>query len=526
MAALLTISPFLAFLLFLLAILSSDSYNFTAHTQFSIREATIDDLQLAFQHNKLTSRQLVEFYLREIRRLNPILKGVLEVNPDALFHADKADQERKAKGAATALFSRSKLHGIPILVKDNIATKDKMNTTAGSFALLGSVVRRDAGVVRKLRKAGAIILGKATLSEWSYFRSDQAPAGWSARGGQGVNPYNLSVTPCSSSSGSAISVAANMVAVTLGTETDGSILCPSSWNSVVGIKPTVSLTSRAGVVPISPRQDTVGPICRTVADAVHVLDVIVGIDNNDNATIETSKYIPKAGYAQFLKRDGLKGKRIGIVRNPFFDFGNNTFLNQTFKQHFKTLRQEGAILVDHLEITNIEEILGNSSGEHTALVAEFKIFLNSYLKELVASPVRSLAEVIAFNNKNSKLEKVKEYGQGTFLKAESTKGIGDVEKAALLNLEKLAKNGFEKVMRKNKLDALVAAGGLATPYPLLPQVLATGGFPGIIVPAGYIDSVPFGVCFGGLRGSEPKLIEISYAFEQATKIRKSPSFKD
>nr|XP_048336250.1 probable amidase At4g34880 isoform X2 [Ziziphus jujuba var. spinosa] len=394
MARLTILSPLLSLLLILAASKVVKSRG------LALREATVEDLQLAFKQNRLTSRQLVEFYLREIQRLNPVLKGVIEVNPDALYLADKADQERKAKAAVT----HSKLHGIPILVKDNIATKDKLNTTAGSYALLGSIVPRDAGVVKKLRQAGAIILGKASLSEWSQFRSDNAPSGWSARGGQGLNPYNPLATPCGSSSGSAISVAANLAAVSLGTETDGSILCPANLNSVVGIKPTVGLTSRAGVVPISPRQDSVGPICRTVSDAVHVLDAIVGIDQNDIATIETSKYVPKGGYAQFLRRGGLKGKRIGIVRDPFFDFGNDTFLAQTFKQHFKTLRQEGAILVDHLKIDNVGEIF-SSTAENTALSAEFKVSLNAYLKELVTSPVRSLADVIAFNNKSKKVRK-------------------------------------------------------------------------------------------------------------------------
>ncbi|XP_060676169.1 probable amidase At4g34880 isoform X2 [Ziziphus jujuba] len=432
MARLTILSPLLSLLLILAASKVVKSRG------LALREATVEDLQLAFKQNRLTSRQLVEFYLREIQRLNPVLKGVIEVNPDALYLADKADQERKAKAAVT----HSKLHGIPILVKDNIATKDKLNTTAGSYALLGSIVPRDAGVVKKLRQAGAIILGKASLSEWSQFRSDNAPSGWSARGGQGLNPYNPLATPCGSSSGSAISVAANLAAVSLGTETDGSILCPANLNSVVGIKPTVGLTSRAGVVPISPRQDSVG--------------------------------------------------------------------------------QEGAILVDHLKIDNVGEIF-SSTAENTALSAEFKVSLNAYLKELVTSPVRSLADVIAFNNK-SKKENVKQYGQNLFLTAEATNGIGYAEKAALSSIARLSKNGFEKVMKKDKLDALVAGGGRSTPFAILSTPLALGGFPGIIVPAGYKDGVPFGICFGGLRGSEPKLIEIAYAFEQATKIRKPPKF--
>ncbi|KAK4477310.1 hypothetical protein RD792_016526, partial [Penstemon davidsonii] len=395
----------------------------------------IKDIHSAFNQNQLTSKQLVEFYLEQIKCLNPILKGVIEVNPDAIHEAIKADEERKAKKGSVWM---SKLHGIPILLKDNIATKDKLNTTAGSLALLRSVVPRDAGVAKKLREAGAIILGKASMTEWAAFRSEGTPNGWNARAGQGKNPYVLSVDPCGLSSGSAISVAANLATATLGT--DGSILCPSSFNSVVGIKPTVGLTSRAGVIPISPRQDTVG--------------------------------------------------------------------------------RAGAILVDNLEISHIETILDSSvSGEDTALNAEFKMSLNAYLKELVASPVQSLADVIAFNKKLSDEEKIKEFGQDTLLAAEATNGIGKAEKKAVKNLSKLSKNGFVKLMKKNKLHALVAGG------PDISTVLAIGGFPGINVPAVYTNTgVPIGMSFGGLKGSEPSLIEIAYAFEQATKIRKPPTF--
>ncbi|WJX47114.1 amidase [Trifolium repens] len=483
----------------------------TLASGFSIKEATVQDLQLAFQRNQLTSRQLVEFYLNQIKIQNPVLKGVLEVNPDALAQADRADKERRTKVPGFL----SRLHGIPILVKDNTATKDKLNTTAGSFALLGSVVPRDAGVVTKIREAGAIILGKATLSEWSHYRSNAAPSGWSARGGQGKNPYTLD-EPCGSSSGSAISVAANLVSVSLGTETDGSILCPSSFNSVVGIKPTVGLTSRAGVVPISPRQDTVGPICRTVSDAAYVLEAIAGIDTYDNATIEASKYIPKGGYAQFLKKDGLKGKRLGVVRQ-FYEFGDDTLLNETFKLHLKTLRQRGAVLVDNLKIDNIDEIFGDQS-EGIALNFEFKLSLNRYLKDLVASPVKSLADVIAFNKKHPKLEKI-EYGQDLMVQAEKTNGIGKAEKQALLNMTRWSQKGFEKLMKRNKLDAVVA------PFSSFISILAIGGYPGVSVPAGYEKGVPFGICFGGLKGSEPKLIEIAYSFEQATLIRKPPPLR-
>ncbi|KAJ0242678.1 Amidase signature domain-containing protein [Hirschfeldia incana] len=438
---------------------------------FSIQEATVDDIRVAFKEKRLTSKQLVEFYLKVISKLNPTLHAVIETNPDALIDAEKADKERQLKGVTKLPM----LHGIPVLLKDNISTKDKLNTTAGSFALLGSVVPRDAGVVKRLRRSGAVILGKASLSEWANFRSS-IPNGWSARGLQGKNPYVLSADPLGSSSGSAI--------------------------SVVGIKPSVGLTSRAGVVPISLRQDSVGPICRRVSDSVHVLDAIVGYDPLDEATKTASKYIPKGGYKQYLRANGLKGKRLGIVFGSLLD------------HDIKTLRQEGAIVIENLTLPY------SDSGESIALLAEFKISLNAYLRALVKSPVRSLADVIAFNKKNAKKEKLKEWGQEVFLEAEATNGMSDKEKAALRTMEEFSRNGIEKLMKEKKLDAIVTYGYM------LCSVLAIGGYPGITVPAGYdSEGVPFGISFGGLRFSEPKLIEIAYGFEQATLIRKPPKFK-
>ncbi|RZC52758.1 hypothetical protein C5167_021166 [Papaver somniferum] len=500
------------------------------YSTFSIKEASIRDIQLAFAENKLTSRRLVEFYIQEIENLNHLLHAVIEVNPDVLHLADKADRERRRynrRDCSTSNSSRrgyklGELHGIPVLVKDTISTKDKLNTTAGSFALLGSVVPRDAGTVRKLRKSGALILGKASLSEWAHVRSFGIPNGWSARGGQGKNPYVLSADPCGSSSGSAIAVAANMASVSLGTETDGSILCPASYNSVVGIKPTVGLTSRAGVVPVSPRQDTIGPICRTVMDAVYVLDAIVGFDSLDcEATGEAKKFIPIGGYKQFLKKDGLKGKRLGIVRNPFFNFANGSNLYQVFEDHIDTLRRGGAEIVDNLEIENVNVILNPiQSGEFTALLAEFKQSLNLYIKDLIVSPVRSLADIIAFNKKNPHLEKMDVFDQDLLVMSESTSGMGKEQRDAVEKLEKLSRDGFMRMMMEYKLDAMVSPGWSAA------SVLAIGGYPGISVPAGYDDSgTPVGICFGGVRGSEAKLIEIAYSFEQMTMVRKPPSFK-
>ncbi|KAJ9549384.1 hypothetical protein OSB04_021927 [Centaurea solstitialis] len=429
-----TITPiFLLFLFF-----HSSIHTIQSSDKFTITEATIQDIQTAFKQNKLTSKELVLLYIRQIQKFNPILKAVIELNPDALHQAEKADQERKANSPK----SRFGLHGIPILLKDNIATKDQLNTTAGSYALLKSVVPRDAGVVKKLRESGAIILGKASLSEWAHFRSSLAPSGWNARVKQAVNPYLATLDPCGSSTGSGISVATNMVTVTLGTETDGSILCPSSANSVVGIKPTVGLTSRAGVIPISPRQDTVG---------------------------KASKYIPKGGYLNHLISHGLKGKRLGVMRAyPFFGFSNDTKTLNKFEKHFAT---KWCYPRKNLEINNFDQIVSMFNGEIPALLFEFKIVLNAYLKELVASPVRSLADVIAFNKKFSKLEKIKEYPQDFFLAAEATNEIGRLEKETLMNLTRASKDGFEKLMKENKLDALV------TPNQMVPRFLLLGGYP-------------------------------------------------
>ncbi|XP_057966606.1 probable amidase At4g34880 [Malania oleifera] len=513
-----------ASILSLLLLLFSPLLNPIVAQQFAIEEATVSDIQRAFAENELTSRQLVEFYLQRIETLNPLLRGVVEVNPDALDQADEADRERGSNDDCRGPLGG--LHGVPVLLKDSIATKDRLNNTAGSYALLGAEVARDAGVVERLRRAGAVILGKASLTEWYGLRCwGSMPSGWSARVGQGLNPYVQSADPCGSSSGSAISVAANMAAVSLGTETDGSIICPADHNSVVGLKPTVGLTSRAGVLQVSPSQDTIGPICRTVSDAVYVLDAIVGFDPRDSdATGEAAKFIPAGGYKQFLNEDGLKGKRLGVVRDPFFDSFNGSSAVSTFEHHLKTLSKEGATLVNNLEITNIEVILDPyQSGEAIALLADFKLGIAEYLKGLINSPVRSLADIIAFNLKNTDLEKIREFGQGTFIEMETTSVSEEEVREAVERMKNLSRDGFEKMMVQNELDAMVTLGVGASP------VLALGGYPAITVPAGYDSTgMPFGICFGGLKGTEPRLIEIAYAFEQATMTRRPPfleSFK-
>lgn len=471
----------------------------------------MDAIHQGFRNGSLTSTALARFYLEQIARLNPLLRAVIEVNPDALAQAARADAERAASRGRCAVG----LHGIPVLLKDNIDTRDRLNTTAGSLALLGSVVRRDAGVVARLRRAGAVILGKANPSEWSNFRP--VASGWSARGGQTLNPYVLSVTPCGSSAGPGVAAAANMAAVTLGSETDGSILCPSSLNSVVGIKPTVGLTSRSGVIPITPLQDTIGPMCRTVSDAVRVLDVIVGYDELDaEATGAASKYIPHGGYTQFLRTNGLRGKRIGVP-DVFFQ-GYDDMQLAVYEKHLDTMRQQGAVVIMDLDIATNFTDLGNQ--EILLMAAEFKISINAYLSGLLYSPVRSLAQVIAFNEAHPVEERLKDFGQPDLIAAEKTNGIGTRERAAIRRLREISTNGLEKLMKERRLDAIVAPNSDAS------SVLAVGGYPGIAVPAGYDEQgVPFAICFGGLQGYEPRLIEIAYAFEQATKVRKPPTFK-
>ncbi|KAK3124999.1 hypothetical protein QOZ80_7BG0598530 [Eleusine coracana subsp. coracana] len=480
---------------------------------FEFHEPTVDAIQLGFRNGSLTSTSLVRFYLDQIARLNPLLHAVIEVNPDALNQAARADAERTSSSSGRRRLGL--LHGVPVLLKDNIATRDRLNTTAGSLALLGSVVKRDAGVVSRLRRDGAVILGKANPSEWSNFRPVES--GWSARGGQTLNPYVLSHTPCGSSSGPGVAAAANMAAVTLGSETDGSILCPAAANSVVGIKPTVGLTSRSGVIPITPLQDSIGPMCRTVSDAVHVLDTIVGYDALDaKATRAASKYIPRGGYRQFLKIDGLRGKRIGVDNVLFHSIGARDL--NVYNEHLHTMSEHGAILVTNLDIAIDWADL--TTQERIAMNAEFKISINAYLSDLEYSPVRSLAQIIAFNNAHPIEERLKDFGQPDLIAAEKTNGIGKVEREAIRRLNKLSTNGLEKLMKEHRLDAIVAANNNASP------ILAIGGYPGIVVPAGYDNKgVPFGVCFAGLKGYEPRLIEMAYGFEQATNVRRQPSFK-
>uniref|UniRef100_A0A0D9ZH61 Amidase domain-containing protein n=1 Tax=Oryza glumipatula TaxID=40148 RepID=A0A0D9ZH61_9ORYZ len=498
---------------------------------FQIEEATVDDIQIGFRNGSLTSKQLVLFYLDRIARLNPLLHAVIEVNPDALAQASRADAERRRAASPSSSSSGSccgGLHGVPVLLKDSIATRDRLNTTAGSLALLGSVVRRDAGVVRRLRRAGAVVLGKANLDEWANFRTIQGTGGWSARGGQGR--VRLSYL---------LSLANFAIGFFHHKKSICSISCSMRFKHRIS---HCSCSEHGGrdtrdrnrwihtlpiVVEFSGWDQTNGwvdkqgwPICRTVTDAVHVLDAIVGYDSRDaKATRAASKYIPPGGYRQFLKPDGLKGKRIGIP-NGFFNFPNGTVQQIVYQRLLDTVRKQGAVVIENLDIANlavIQDVLNN--GEQIVLAAEFKSSLNTYLSDLSYSPVRSLADIIAFNNAHPIEERLKNFGQLIFLVAENTTGIGALEGAVIRQLNKLSADGLEKLMQDEQLDAII------TPNDLVSTVLAIGGMPAITVPAGYGKmGVPFGICFGGLKGYEPRLIEMAYAFEQATKVRKAPKF--
>jgi len=493
-----------------------------------LEEATIVELQAAMTAGQLTARDLTQMYLERIQQIDqrgPKLNAIVEINPDALEIADALDHERKTKGP------RGPLHGIPLLLKENIATADRMQTTAGSLALLGSRPARDAFVAQKLRDAGVIILGKTNLSEWANFRSTSSSSGWSGRGGQTHNPYVLDRTPCGSSSGSAAAVSANLVAAALGTETDGSIVCPSSTNGVVGIKPTVGLTSRAGVVPIAHSQDTVGPITRTVADAAAVLGALVGVDPRDPATAASAGKFHN-DYTQFLDPHGLRGARIGIARQVYFGYSAKTdaIANAAIEQ----LRSLGAIIVDPADIPTAQQ-MSTSTSETTVLLFEFKADLNKYLSELASTPVHTLADIIAFNNAHADKE-LKFFGQELFLQAQATTSLNDPTYLAALAENHLLsrQEGIDAVMNKFNLDALVMpTGSPGWSIDLVDgdhflgsssQPAALAGYPAINVPAGFSLGLPVGITFMGRAFSEPTLIKLAYAFEQGTKVRRSPQF--
>jgi amidase len=494
-----------------------------------LEEATVPELQAAMKRGRLTSKKLVQSCLNRIARIDragPRLRSIIEVNPDALEIARQLDDERKGKGP------RGPLHGIPVVLKESIATTDKMETTAGSLALLGSRPRKEAFVAQKLREAGAVIIGKSNLSEWANFRSSSSSSGWSGRGGQVRNPYVLDRSPSGSSSGSAVAVSANLVSVAVGTETDGSILSPSSSNGVVGIKTTLGLVSRAGLVPISHSQDTIGPIARTVTDAAILLGAIVGVDKDDASTrASAGKY--RRDYTKFLDKDGLRGARIGVAREVYFGYSAKS--DAIAEAAIKRMRRLGAKIIDPANIPTAKQ-MSTSEDELTVLLYEFKADLNRYLSGLASSRVRSMKDVIAFNKAHGNKE-MKYFGQEWFLRAQKTTSLKDKKYLkALRNNRRLSRQrGIDFVMDKYKLDALVAPtsspswvidlidgdhglGGSSQPT-------ALAGYPAITVPAGYSFGLPVGITFMGRAFSEPTLIKLAYAFEQATRHRVKPRYK-
>ncbi len=493
---------------------------------FELDEITIAQLQDGMKSGRFTARSLAEKYLARIQAIDkkgPSLKAVIELNPDALSIADALDKERKAKGP------RGPMHGIPVLIKDNIDTADKMTTTAGSLALKGSIAPRDSFVAQRLRKAGAVLLGKTNLSEWANMRSGHSSSGWSGRGGQTRNPYALDRNPCGSSSGSGAAVSANLCAAAIGTETDGSIVCPSSANGIVGIKPTLGLVSRSGIIPIAHSQDTAGPMARTVADAATLLGALVGVDPRDTATAG-SEGKASSDYTQFLDRSGLRGARIGVVRKLF---GFHDGVDQLMDAAIEAMKREGAEIIDPVELEPLGKI---DDSELTVLLYELKADLKKYLDQLGPSaPVHSLQEIIAFNERNRQTE-MPYFGQDLFLKSEAKGPLTDKEYLdALEKNHRLSRTeGIDAVMDKHRLDALIApTGGPAWLTDLVDgdhssggssQFPAVAGYPNINVPAGFIFELPVGISFFGRAYSEPKLIKLAYAFEQATKFRRPPRF--
>jgi amidase len=495
---------------------------------FELEEATIADLQTGMAAGRMTARSITQLYLNRIAELDrkgPTLRHVIEVNPDALSIADALDQERKAGRV------RGPLHGIPILIKDNIDTADKMTTTAGSLALEGSVPLQDAFIAAKLRAAGAIILGKTNLSEWANFRSTHSTSGWSGRGGQAKNPYVLDRNPCGSSSGSGGAVAANLCAVAIGTETDGSIVCPSSANGIVGIKPTLGLLSRTGIIPIAHSQDTAGPMARTMRDAAILLGALAGPDQRDPATLAARSRGQINDYTRYLDANGLRGARIGIARNKFF--GYSDVVDKTINDAIATMKSQGAIIVDP---ANIETAGKFDDSEFDVLLYEFKADLNNYLASLgPKAPARTLQDIIAFNDAH-KDQEMPWFGQEIMIQAQAKGPLTEKKYRDELakNLKLSRTDGIDATMNKHKLDAIVApTGGPAWPTDLLNGDHFTGGsstpaavagYPNINVPAGFSHNLPIGISFFGKAYSEPVLIRIAYAYEQATKHRRAPKF--
>jgi amidase len=493
---------------------------------FPFEEKTIAELQAMMESGQITSRELTQAYIDRIDQIdqNGIrLNSVMEINSDALAIADRLDQERQHGHV------RGPLHGIPVLLKDNIGTADRMQTTAGSLALLGSIVPRDAFTAGGLRKAGAVLMGKTNLSEWANFRSFQSSSGWSGRAGQCLNPYVLDHNPCGSSSGSGSAVSANLAAAALGTETDGSIVCPSSTTGLAGIKPTLGLTSRSGVIPIAHSQDVVGPMARTVADAATVLGALTGIDPRDPATFKSRGHFFN-DYRPFLNAQALRGARIGVWRDGVFGFSPEG--DAVAEEAIQAMKELGATVIDPVEIPGVFDVF---DAELTVLTFEFKVDVRKYLLDLKNTQMRSLADLIAFDDAHADTE-MPWFGQELFLVAEDTDGLHDPVYLDALKLEKsLMIGGIRSTLQSNDLDAIFSLTGspswttdlvngdhflTASSWPP-----AIAGFPNVTVPAGYsFKELPVGINFFADAWSEPTLIGLAYSFEQGTKVRHAPKF--
>lgn len=495
-----------------------------ADDYFELNETTIDALQKQMQSGKLSSVSITKKYLQRIEAIDksgPQLNAVIEINPDAVSIAQQMDNERKAGKI------RGALHGIPILIKDNINTADKMMTTAGVLALKGNIAKEDAFIVAKLREAGAVLLGKTNLSEWANFRSTHSTSGWSSRGGQTKNPYMLDRNPSGSSSGSGSATAANLCCISIGTETDGSVVSPSSVNGLVGIKPTVGLWSRSGIIPISATQDTAGPMCRTVKDAAILLGALTGVDDRDAVT-QNSVGKSYKDYTQFLHADGLKGKKIGIEKSHLE--GNENIV-ALYKQAIDLIKKQGAEVIE-VEITKpLNEITGNA--EFQVLLYEFKDGVNKYLAAENA-PMKTLADVINFNTANE--QNAMPYFKQEILTLANDKGdLNSKEYTDALAKTLASRKFLADLMQQNNLDALCGVtNGLPWCIDLVNGDYDTGfsfstpaaisGFPHITVPMGFVHELPVGISFFGTAYTEPQLISIAYAYEQASNMRKPPKF--